>query len=36
MGTTTNNETWIIEAGDAVIAKPTALGDSALSPLYKK
>ena len=35
MGTPTNNETWIIEAGDAVIAKRTALGNSALSPLER-
>jgi hypothetical protein len=32
MSTPADNETWIIEAGDAVIAKRTALGDSALSP----
>jgi hypothetical protein len=32
---TTNNDTWIIEAGDADIAKRTALGDSVLSPLER-
>jgi hypothetical protein len=32
---TTNNDTWIIEAGDADIAKRIALEDFVLSPLER-